>query len=315
MIHLDDLLAAAAQLGARTVGPVRSRAFDGFSYDSRNLRPGELFLAVRTEKADGHHFIPDACRRGAAGILCERVDALSACDGDTGATVLQVRDTRQALIAWAGYVLRRYAPRVVGIAGSVGKTSTQKAIVSILAPAFGAPAVFDNDNLNDLYGLPIALGRLEPHHQLAILELAADQPADLDRLARLVRPEVAVVTNVRPVLLKYLGSVERAAQEIERVVAALPAAGCFVANADDPLVARMAPPAGCRRLTVGRSPDAEVRATDIGPPSPTGRPGDGAALTPRPSPRGRGVGGEGRPVGDEGDGVDDGVTFTVVCRG
>jgi UDP-N-acetylmuramyl pentapeptide synthase len=125
MILLDDVLAGAAEAGARVVGEVFGREFEGFAHDSRNVRGGEMFVAVRTERADGHDFVADACRRGAAGILCERERAPDeAMLRRAGATCVVVDDTRRALRLWARYVLDKQDLAVVGVTGSVGKTCT-----------------------------------------------------------------------------------------------------------------------------------------------------------------------------------------------
>src|SRR5712692_11429007 len=113
MIFLDDLLESGGSLEGHTHGPVFARTFGAIAYDSRTLRPGDLFVAVRTERADGHDFIEDACRRGAAGVLVERSVDVS----HYGATCVAVRDTRAALIEWARFVLARQAPDVVAVAG------------------------------------------------------------------------------------------------------------------------------------------------------------------------------------------------------
>ncbi len=119
MIDLDDLLAAT---GGRLLGAPAATAFDAFCYDSRLVRPGQLFLAVKTERADGHDYILDACRGGATGVLCQAPPDLSAWPG---VTCLAVPDTRQALQDWAQYVLARRGVEVIGITGSVGKTTTK----------------------------------------------------------------------------------------------------------------------------------------------------------------------------------------------
>src|SRR5688500_4791824 len=117
--------------GARVLGPAPAREFEGLAYDSRNVRGGELFVAIRTDRADGHGCIADALARGAVCVLCERTpdDAQPA---PRSVTTVQVQDTRAALRSWAAYVLRRQGPTVIAVTGSVGKTLTTKAIAGVL---------------------------------------------------------------------------------------------------------------------------------------------------------------------------------------
>lgn len=252
MIELAFLLEAMAPVHARLVGPTRATIFDGFAYDSRKLRPGELFLAVRTARADGHDFIPDAIRRGAAGILGDRPDALSS----TGVTTICVDDVLQALRAWARFVLTRYAPRVVAIVGSRGKTIAAKATVSVLSHGFGGtPAVFDGDNHNTLYGLPIALGKLQPSHGAAVVEFAREQPGDLRELAAITRPSILVVVRSYPD--------PAANQELAELVARLPAGGRVVLNADDPCLEQLAADAVAEVIRYGRGSSADVRVREV----------------------------------------------------
>ena len=274
MILLEDLLAGAAEAGARLAGPVFSREFQGFAHDSRNVLGGEMFVAVRTERADGHDFIADACRRGAAGILCERPpdDATLAA---LGATCVVVQDTRRGLGAWATYLLRREAPLVIGVTGSVGKTCATKAIAHVLRTLGDDPrAVFENDNFNDLFGLPISLSHLAPSHQIAVLELASDSAGEIAALCDVTAPQYGVITNVAPAHLEHFGSIARLAEEYRALAVA--ATERLFLNRDDASVRAMATlPAHDRPLLGGWQPlaapvtwfgleqGADVRATDL----------------------------------------------------
>jgi alanine racemase len=232
VIRLADLLVAEPQ--ARVEGAVAADWFDGFCFDSRIVRPGELFVAFRTAKGDGHDFIQHACRGGAAGVLARvPVDVSS-----FGVTFVVVPDTERALQRYASHVMAARALPVVGIGGSVGKTSTKEAVASALAAAFH---VFRNPaNYSGRFGLPLALGELRPEHQVAVMEMASGHFGETGFLARLVPPKVAVVTAVTPVHMATFGTVEKAAEEYADLVSALPADGLAVLNADDPRVLAMA---------------------------------------------------------------------------
>ena len=181
--------------------------FDSFCFDSRLVRPGQLFLAVRTERADGHDYIADACRGGATGVLCQQPVDLAG----FGATCVVVPDTRQAIQDWARAILAKQGVEVVGITGSVGKTTAKEAIAAVLAAEC---CIFKNHaNYNGLYGLPIALGDLLPEHRVAVLEMAADHFGEIARLARIAPPCIAVVTTVEPAHLEAFGSLEAIARE------------------------------------------------------------------------------------------------------
>ena len=223
MIELSDLLEAMAPAGARLVGPVLARRFEGFAYDSRNLRAGELFLAVRTARADGHDFIPEAIRRGAAAVVGDR---LTAGQSANQVTTIAVDDTLDALRAWARFVLDRYAPIVIAVVGPVGKTTAAKSIVAVLGSGVVQnPEVFDSDNHNTVYGLSIALGSLRSTHRVAVLEFVGDELGDLLAMADLTRPTLAVVVGQ----FDSLEANTELAQFLERI----PSHGYIVINADN----------------------------------------------------------------------------------
>ncbi len=257
MIYLADLLAAT---GGMVHGPVATTTFADFCYDTRTLNPGELFLAVVTDKGDGHDYVLEAARKGAAGVLCQRPFDLEA----YGATCIVVDDSRQALLDWARLILRKLAPQVVGITGSSGKTTTKELTAAVLAQRH---AVFRNyGNYNDRYGLPIALGKLAPEHKVAVLELACDGLDEIRDLAALTRPQIGVVTAVNETHVAYLGSLEEIATEKGRLVEALPPAdrgGVAILNYDDPRVRAMARRTQARVVNVGLDPDAHLVAGAI----------------------------------------------------
>jgi len=262
LIYLEDLLAAT---GGTIHGPVFAESFADFCYDSRLLtrgaalgsKPRELFLAVVTDKGDGHDYILDAARKGAAAVLCQRPFELES----YGVTCVVVEDSRKALLSWARYILRRLHPCVVGITGSSGKTTTKEVTAAVLAQRH---AVFRNHgNYNDRYGIPIALGRLEPGHRVAVLELACDGLDEIRELAALTRPRVGVVTAVNETHLTYMGSLDAIAAEKGRLVEALPPAGeggVAILNYDDPRVRAMASRTQARVVTYGLDPDADLVA-------------------------------------------------------
>ena len=242
MIYLSDLLAAS---GGRVWGPVVESVFDSFGFDSRIIRPGQLFVAVTTERADGHAFVQDAVAHGATGVLCQHPVEVD----EPRATCIVVQETRQAMQDWARFVVARQDLTVIGITGSVGKTTAKEAIAAVLS---GETPVFKNRaNYNGLYGLPIALSELLPEHRVAVLEMAADHFGEIGKLTEIARPDIAVVTTVEPAHLETFGSLEAIAREKSRLVSALPPAGLAVLNANDPRVAAMAEASPARVVTYG----------------------------------------------------------------
>ena len=254
MIYLDDILRSTQ---GTVCGQIFATEFSDFCYDSRILKTGELFLAVKTEKADGHDYIEEACRDGAAGVVCQRVLDLSR----YGVTCIQVANTQQALIRWARYVLSKYGTEVIGVTGSTGKTSTKEAIAAVLD---GSYVVFKNfGNYNDRYGLPIALGQLLPEHEKAVLEMACDSFNEIEDLCRMTSPRVGVVTAVNQTNLEYLGSLDNIAHEKGKLVESLPEAGYAILNYDDPRVRAMRDRTRAQVITYGTDPEADICAFGI----------------------------------------------------
>ncbi len=238
MIPLDLLLSATGgetlALGARTT-------FSGFAHDSRQVGPGELFVAVRGLHGDGHDYVEAAAEQGAAAALIarERRAALEEMRPGifermerAGVTVIAVDDTRAALRAYAAQALRRWSPYVIAVTGGVGKTTTKEALadaLELLGPTFRSWR-----NYNDLIGLPLSLGRLEPTHRYAVVELGADHPGEIADLCALARPHAGIVTNVTPSQLQYFGDLDGLRTEMGRLPAALPDDGVLALAADDP---------------------------------------------------------------------------------
>jgi len=256
MIFLDDFLQATS---GKLHGQPLATQFASFAFDSRQLEPGELFLAVKTPTGDGHDYIDDAIRQGAAGVVAEYPPAASS-TGQKVTTII-VADIRQALKHYAAFILKKHAPTVIGVTGSSGKTTTKEAIAAVLQRRY--PVFKNYGSYNGRYGLPIALGQMKPGCQVAVLEMACDTFGEIDELARLVQPQVGVITTINQTHLAFLGSLDNIAAEKGRLIEALPFNGSAILNADDPRVAGMVPRTQARILTFGLSAGADVRATDI----------------------------------------------------
>src|SRR5689334_5762507 len=210
MIYLNELV-EITQAELRSSGSYKE--FKAFSHDTRQLEPEEVFVAVRGARGDGHDYLLDAIHKGATGLLVEAgtlnklSEKMQAELADSEAAIVVVENTRLALQQYAQGILDRWHPTVIAVTGSVGKTSTKEAIATVLSSKH---ATFRSwQNYNDLLGIPLSLGRLEPHHKYAVLELGGDHPGEIADLCRIIRPQIGVLTNISPVLLQYFGSMER----------------------------------------------------------------------------------------------------------
>jgi UDP-N-acetylmuramoyl-tripeptide--D-alanyl-D-alanine ligase len=237
----------------------------GVSIDSRTVAPGELFFAIRGPRHDGHDFVRAALAGGAAAAVIEH-DRLGRFGTDLQSRLLGVDDTRAALGCLARAVRRAWGAegkrRLAAITGSSGKTTTKGILAALLASRM--PVLRSEGNLNNAYGLPLTLCRLDQEHQAAVVELGMSRRGELTELARIAEPEVGVVTNVAPAHLEFFASVDEIAlakrELIENLAGEQPAA---VLNADDPRVARFAEVCRGKVLTFGRGEGADFRADAI----------------------------------------------------
>jgi UDP-N-acetylmuramoyl-tripeptide--D-alanyl-D-alanine ligase len=254
-IRIDDLLAAT---GGRLQAPTTVRSFSLAVVDSRRSQPDCLFVALPGERDDGHRFVADAIGRGAVAALVEHEVTLPA---GTDAAVVRVADSLRAFQDLAAWWRDRFAVRVVGITGSTGKTLAKEVTADVLGRTLGV--LRNEGNLNSETGLPMTLLRLEPAHQVAVLEMGMYTVGEITRLVEISRPEVGVVLAVHPTHLERAGSLERIAQAKSELPRGLPADGLAVLNADDPRVAAMATVTPATVRTFGLGEGAEVRATDL----------------------------------------------------
>ncbi len=229
-------------------------SFAGVSIDSRTIRAGELFIALRGERFDGHEFLPDALRKG-NGAIIHSGDAR----GVPGKTVVRVPDTLKALQDIARFHRARHAIAVVGVTGSNGKTTTKELIASILAARF---RVLRNEgNLNNQIGLPLTLTKMEAGHEAVVLEMGASAPGDIRDLCRIAKPDYGVLTNIGRAHLEGFGDMETVRETKLELLETVQVA---VANADDLFLMEGIRRAGFRRALVryGNEATADVRAVD-----------------------------------------------------
>lgn len=227
--------------------------------DSRRVKENELFVALKGERFDGHDFIVPAAKRGVRFFLADAEWAA----GKTlphGTTVIAVKDTLRGLGDLAAYHRGRFGSRVVGVTGSNGKTTVKEMLAAILT--LTGPGLKTAGNLNNLIGLPQMLLQLGEEHCWAVLEMGMSEPGEIDRLAEITAPQVGIITNAFAAHLESMGSVAAVARAKGELFLRLPADGCAVYNADDPLISRCPSPTGVRRLSFGLA-EGEVSATAI----------------------------------------------------
>jgi UDP-N-acetylmuramoyl-tripeptide--D-alanyl-D-alanine ligase len=229
----------------------------GVATDSRQVRPGDLFVAIVGRQHDGHAFLSAARQAGATVALVGR----AAPECPPGLALIQVADPVAAMGMLAAHHRRRFDLPVVGITGSVGKTAVKDLTGGVLGQDYRV--LLTEGNLNTEIGVPLTLFRLTERHQLAVLEMGMRGPGQIAALADMALPRVGVVTNVGEAHIEVLGSIERIANAKAELLAALPADGVAVVNADNPWTRKMADAHPGPILRFGYAPDAAVTARDL----------------------------------------------------
>ncbi|MCB1898750.1 UDP-N-acetylmuramoyl-tripeptide--D-alanyl-D-alanine ligase [Cognatazoarcus halotolerans] len=235
-----DLLEAALAVGGEARGQA---SFEEVGSDSRAIRPGQLFVALRGERFDGHAFLAEVAQSGAAAALVDR--AFADAEGAVAPLPLVVADdTRLALGRLAAHWRSKFTLPLVGITGSNGKTTVKEMCASILR-AQAAMDGFDPDhavlatagNLNNDIGLPLTLLGLRAHHRAAVIEMGMNHPGEIAYLTAIAAPTVALVNNAQRAHLEGMGGVNEVAREKGAIYNGLGADGVAVINADDPFAA------------------------------------------------------------------------------
>jgi UDP-N-acetylmuramoyl-tripeptide--D-alanyl-D-alanine ligase len=252
-IRLSELVAATR---GRLVNG-RELKVTGVSTDTRTLEPGDLYVAIRGKRLDGHGFCGQAIEKGAVGVVVDSEAAVPA-----ASVGIVVENTTEALGRIAFRHRERMSARVVAVTGSNGKTTTKEILAAILALKFRT--LKPEGSYNNDIGVPLTVLRMTRDTEAAVFEIEMNELGGTARLARICRPEVGVITNIGDTHLEFMKDRHGVAQEKAELLQTLPDKGAAVLNADDPMVmaigATYAPP---RRVTFGLGQSAEVFATDI----------------------------------------------------
>jgi len=242
------------------------RPLEAVVADSRQVSPDVLFVALPGERTDGHAFLAQAFEGGARAVLVrETTDRRlleSLLRGGGQRYAFLVPEPLTALQSLARFWRGAHGADVIGVTGSIGKTTTKEILASVLAVR--GPILKSEANLNTEIGLPLMLLRLATHHRTAVLEMGMYASGDIELLARIARPTIGIVTNVEPIHLERLGTIERIARAKSELVAALPPDGLAILNGDNPWTRAMAATTGvARTVLVGIGEACDYRAEEI----------------------------------------------------
>ena len=247
--------------GGTKLGAAGQSSYESICTDSRALSPGCLFIALKGERFDGHQFVAEAARRGAAAAIVERGRASAF--SQSRCLLFEVDSTLKALGDLARFHRRRFKIPVAAITGSSGKTTTKEMVHAILSTR--GLALKTEGNLNNEVGVPLTLFRLEPAHVAAVIEMGMSAPGEIGRLTSMVEPDAGLITGVHPAHLQGLGSLEGVAAAKGELFRGLRRGATAVVNLDDPLVAAQARAEGSALLTFGEAASAQVRIKAIEP--------------------------------------------------
>jgi UDP-N-acetylmuramoyl-tripeptide--D-alanyl-D-alanine ligase len=211
----------------------REEVAQAYSIDSRTIGPGQLFFAVKGERLDGHDYVSAALEKGAVAAVV-RKDELDRYPAKS--RLLAVDDTLVALQTLATAVRKVWGKPLVGVTGSAGKTTTKEAIAHVLGAHFCV--LKSEGNFNNHFGLPLMLLKLEPEHDVAVIEMGMSHAGEIRALGKIAQPEIGVVTNVAPVHLEFFDSLAGIARAKYELIESLPSSGTAVLNADDEYVSQ-----------------------------------------------------------------------------
>lgn len=237
-------------------------AISGVSIDSRTIKKGELFFAIKGERFDGHDFVDEALKKGAWGAVVERSVLESKYSSLSGLkNIIPVEDTLLSLQEMSGMHRRKFSMPVIGITGSNGKTTTKEMLAAILRQK--GPVLKNEGNLNNHIGVPLILMKMNSSHRTAVIEMGMSGIGEIALLARLALPDIGVITNIGPAHLEFLGSIDAVAQAKGELLENMKQDGIAVLNADDRYFERLKNRYSGRVVSFGIENKADVMASNI----------------------------------------------------
>jgi len=248
-------------LGGRQIYGSPDKLMRGLSTDSRTMLPGQMFLALRGERYDGHNFLSEAVDAGAAGVIVESDTAIHKELTNNNLIVITVSSTLKALGDLAMWWRRQWGGRVIAITGSNGKSTTKEMAASILS--LKANTMKSPGNFNNLIGLPLAVLSLEEGHEMAVLEMGMNRPGEIARLTQIAEPDIGVITNVARAHLEGLGDLDGVVKAKGELLEVMSKKSTAILNGDDGSTVRLASTFQGPIVTFGLGKMNQVRAGNI----------------------------------------------------
>ena len=252
-ITVKEILEAT---GGRLLCGSADTPLDHLSIDSRTMKGNDLFVPLVGEKVDAHRFIGQAFDNGAAATFTSEHDVM-----DDSRPWIRVADTKRALQALGAWYRRRLNLPLVGITGSVGKTTTREMVACALSAkyrVYKTPA-----NHNSQVGVPITMTEISSQDEIGVIELGMSEPGELTIIANIAQIQMAVITNIGITHIEQLGSQERILEEKLHIQEGMPPEGILFLNGDDPLLASVVPKEGRKKVLYGLGRDCDYRAEDL----------------------------------------------------
>lgn len=259
ILTVEEVLRAT---GGKLLQGKGDSSFQGISTDSRTVAEGELFIALKGLRFDGHHYALEALRKKAGGVLIEK-DKVGdiRLNGYRSRAVIAVNDTLAALGDMARDWRHKYNTPLVALTGSNGKTTTKEMTAACLETTF--PVLKTKGNLNNLIGVPLTLLTLTEKERVVVLEMGMNVPGEIRRLTEIAEPDVGLITNVQTVHLEGMGSLERLKEEKGELFRRMRRDGTILVNGDDPRVVDLAGDYPGQKITFGIEHPADIMAKEI----------------------------------------------------
>jgi UDP-N-acetylmuramoyl-tripeptide--D-alanyl-D-alanine ligase len=250
-------------VGGKLLHGSETKVFRGVSINSRTIEEEELFVCIQGEKFDGHNFLGEAIKKGAAGIILSNPSHLSEDMISEGNSLfaIQSQNTLRALQELASYQRTRFPFQVVAVTGTNGKSTTKEMIASIIETKY--KTLKTQGNLNNHIGLPLTLLARKPEHEVGVLEMGMSAAGEIKRLAEIAKPDIGVITNISAGHLDQLKTVKDVQAAKGELFDSLKEEGTAIVNADDPLVFELAKSLRAKKITYGIEQPADVQASNI----------------------------------------------------